>query len=112
MRIVQRNKKHKGYALYKISEQVKTYIQIEPLFTDDVLLEAREIVSLLVGETGGKVSCIGVYIVSMYMENTLKKIKEFKKEFGIIPQNYTEELRTGVSTEEGLVQSIPRFFYK
>lgn len=112
MRIVQRNKEHEGYALYKICENTEIRVQMEPLFTQDLLLEAHELLKLLTVAEGKEVICIGIYSVNVIMLDILEQIKNFKRTYGIIPQNYTEELRTGARTEKGLIQSLPRFFYK
>lgn len=110
MRLVQKNLKHTGYAILEVQDEDGSYTQIEPLFTGDFLLESEGLRKSL--EECLKVP---VKLLTIYGSNTilaLEKLKEFKEKYGVLPRNYTEEIRTGFQNADGLTQSYPRFVYK
>lgn len=95
MRLVQKSLLHTGYIILEDNS-------IFPAFGPNVLAEAYYT------EGGRRVK--KVYAVADFNE-LLEKIKEFKEKYGVIPQNFTEELRTGLKDGDGLSQTHPRFCY-
>lgn len=103
MRLVQKNLKHTGYAVFKNKEGEEETL---PTFSNDPLREATFL------ERKNDRILIKVYGSSVIMKNVLSQIKEYKEKYGVIPQDLTEELRTGFSSVSGLQQSYPRYYYK
>ena len=103
MRLVQRNLKHTGYAIFKNKEEVEETL---PTFSNDPLREATFL------EKKNNRVLIKVYGTSVMMKDVLIQIKEYKEKYGVIPQDLTEELRTGFRSMGGLQQSYPRYYYK
>ena len=100
MRLVQRSLLHTGYFILKNGD-------IHPAFSRDLVEEGlnrsfkheiKEIQGVL------RTAEIDTLIYSY--------IKPFKKEHGIIPQNYTEELRTGFYTQGNMKQTHELHKYK
>ena len=46
------------------------------------------------------------------MKEKLESIQKYFNEHGVIPQDLTEELRTGFENGRGLTQSYPRYYYE
>ena len=103
MRLVQRNLKHTGYAIFKNKEGVEETL---PTFSNDPLREATFL------EKKNNRILIKVYGTSIIMKDVLTQIKEYKEKYGAIPQDLTEELRTGFRSAGELQQSYPRYYYK
>lgn len=95
MRLVQRSLLHTGYIVLEDSS-------ILPTFGPDVLSEAYY--------NHGELHIKRVYSVADF-NDLLTQIKSFKNTYGIIPQNVTEELRTGLKNGDGLSQTLPKFCY-
>lgn len=101
MRLIQKSFLHTGYFVLKTGE-------IRPAFSSDLVEEAmRHPFSKDVK---------GIYGTFMndrsQLEYMIKFIKKFKEKYGVIPQNCTEELRTGFFNNGELTQTLPRFCYK
>ena len=103
MRLVHKNLRHTGYAIFKDKNGVE---EIVPMFTNDLLEES----TFLENKYGKDV--VGVYGARILMEDLLEGIKRFKKTHGIIPQNLVEELRTGFVSNRFLTQTYPKYYYK
>lgn len=103
MRLVQRNLKHTGYAIFRNKEGTE---EILPTFSKDPLREAGFL------EKKNNRLLVKLYGTSVIMEDVLEQIKRYKEKYGVIPQDLTEELRTGFSSRGGLQQSYPRYYYK
>lgn len=103
MRLVQRSLKHTGYAVFRNNEGME---EVLPTFSNDPLREATFL------EKKNNRVLIKVYGRSVIMKDILAQIKEYKEKYGIIPQDLTEELRTGFRSMGGLQQSYPRYYYK
>ena len=103
MRLVHKNLRHTGYAIFRDQNGVE---EIIPTFTNDTFTEARIL------KKQYKKNLVGVYGARVLMEDVLKGIKRFKKEHGVIPQDLVEELRTGFTSNKSLTQSYPRYYYK
>ena len=96
MRLVHKNLRHTGYIIVEGGG-------IIPAFTQDLLNEAKMV-------TNKRIK--GVYGAQVIMKETLSSIKKYYKDHKIVPQDLTEELRTGFSSGRGLTQSYPRYYYK
>ena len=103
MRLFQKNLRHTGYAIYKNEDGIEETI---PTFTNDLFTEAR-----FLGKQHKK-SLVGVYGARIIMKDVTEEIKKYKEKYGIIPQDLTEELRTGFQSNNFLTQSYPRYYYK
>ena len=102
MRLVQKSLKHTGYAVFKNSTGTQETL---PTFSNDPLREATFL------EEKGRV-LTGIYGTSVIMKKVLEEIKRHKSKYGIIPQDLTEELRTGFRSSKDLQQSYPRYYYR
>lgn len=103
MRLIQKNLKHKGYAVFTGQNTI-----LVPLFTDDYLLEANTFLDSY--EKEGELSLSAIYVSDTTA--SMVRIKEFKERYNTIPRNYVEEIRTGFQNGAGLTQTLPRFVYK
>ena len=110
MRLVQKHAFHTGYAILEINEGNKKYKEVVPTFTKDYLIEAEEIEATY-RMNGIDATLSQVFAVESVV-SIVRKIQEFKGKYGVVPQNYTEELRTGFSNCDGLLQTLPRYLYK
>lgn len=109
MRLIQKNLKHKGYVILQVHDSTP-YLEIMPIFTKDYLLEAENLRYSLECELN-----ISVTLDSVYISDTtepLRQLKEFKEKYHALPQNYTEEIRTGFQNGAGLNQTLPRYIYR
>ena len=102
-RLVHKNIRHTGYAI--LEDLRNGGEKILPTFTKNLIDESMQL------ETPGY-TLRGIYGARLFMPLTLKEIQEFKKKHGIIPQNYTEELRTGFYNSRDLYQTHMKFCYK
>lgn len=101
MRLTQKSFLHTGYFILDNGE-------VHPAFTDDLVEEAmRHPLSKRIKKIYG---VIGTTFTEL--QPLAQEIKEFKEKYGIIPQDKTEQLRTGFSNSAGLAQSLPRYCYK
>ena len=103
MRLVQKNLRHTGYAIFRDQDGAEEVI---PTFTNDIFTEARIL------KKQYKKNLVGVYGARILMEDVLEEIKRFKEEHGVTPQDLVEELRTGFISNRSLTQSYPRYYYK
>ena len=103
MRLVHKNIRHTGYI---IAEYGSGDVKILPAFSNDLLTEAKFL------KIGQKFELRGLYGSQLLMKEKLEKIKEYFKKYGVIPQDLTEELRTGFENGRGLTQSYPRCYYR
>ena len=110
MRLIQKSLKHVGYAILEVQNEESSNSQMEPLFTNDVLLESEELRKELEKSLRTPVKLKAVYVSNI--ELPLQQLKEFKQKYGSLPRNYTEEIRTGFQHGDGLTQYYPRFVYK
>ena len=97
MRLVQKSLMHTGYIIFRDNT-------ILPSFSTNIVEETymrRDIPAKAVKR---------IYAVSD-LSALVSLIDSFKEEHGIIPQNYTEELRTGFRSGSGLNQTPPKFCY-
>ena len=101
MRLVQKNLRHTGYAIFRDKKGIE---EILPTFSKDPLREATFL------EKNNKRVLIGVYGARVIMQDVLEGIKRYKEKYGIIPQSLTEELRTGFVSTHDLQQSYPRYY--
>ena len=110
MRLVQKNLRHTGYAILEVQNEDGCSKLIEPLFTEDFLLESTELREELEKNLGVSVKLLDIYGANIDLP--LQQLKEFKQNYGALPRNYTEEIRTGFQHGDGLTQYYPRFIYK
>ena len=103
MRLVQKNLRHTGYAIFRNKDGSE---EIIPTFTNDTFTEARLI------KKQYKKSLVGIYGTRVIMKDVLEEIKKYKEKYGIIPQDLVEELRTGFISNSSLTQAYPRYYYK
>ena len=90
MRLVQKNLAHTGYAIFEDG-------RIIPCFTDNILEEVRNKVN--------KGTPTGIYATNKDMVHVLMNhINYYKEVYGVVPQNYVAELRTGFNNGCGLHQ--------
>lgn len=98
MRLVKRNMYHTGYFFMNDGRLI-------PSFTQDLIFE-------------GKQRPDSKEIVAVFKTNEdnisslLFKINHFKTKYGIIPQNYVSELRTGFNQSGSLTQYHNTFLYR
>ena len=98
MKLVKKNMYHTGYFLLDDG-------MMYPSFTKDLVHE-------------GKSSAYSKKIIAVFGTNEdsipqlLSNIKFFKKKYGIVPQNYVAELRTGFNNGNNLTQYHNTFLYK
>ena len=96
MRLVQKSLLHTGYMIFEDDS-------VGPIFSPHVIAEAYY--------NSNKPNPVKKVYAVANLEDLLVKIKTIKKSYGIIPQNYTEELRTGFRNGDGLSQTHSKFCY-
>ena len=103
MRLIHKNLRHTGYI---IAEYDNGDVKILPAFSDYILTESQFL------KRDQKFKLKGLYGAQLIMKEKLESIQEYFNEHGVIPQDLTEELRTGFENGRGLTQSYPRYYYK
>ena len=99
MRLVQKSLLHTGYFITQDEN-------IIPSFTNDLVTEA-----MMHPKRSSIKSMYGV-LRKDEISYLCTQIRNFRRKYGIIPQNLTEFIRTGFATKGNLKQAHNRFIYK